>query len=116
MLDLCKFLGVEVDEEFEIQGYKYKVMQDNLLYFEKQKWVISQIELNELMASNIKRLPWKPKFNEMYWFLSVESESGIEVYTWEDDIVDSRTYQRTTLYKTREEAQEAVKALGWEIE
>lgn len=68
MSEVAKLLGVELEEEFKIDGYrcKYKLTNDGLKYWldDLQKWCSSRL-LEELLAGKLKiiKLP-KPILDE----------------------------------------------------
>lgn len=56
---------------------------------------------------------FKPKLDEKYWVLDDSVVNGFEEYINLNDIHDKLSFNRIPLYRTEEEAKEAVKAMGW---
>lgn len=69
MKEVAKLLGVELEEEFKIEGFrcKYKLTNDGLMYWSylDSKWLISGF-LNELLTGEVKiiKLP-KPILDDI---------------------------------------------------
>ena len=70
MLDLCKLLGVEEGEEFGIKLFgvidKYRLKNGKLEYYDGfiNKWVESTISMNDILESEIIKLPKKKEFSQ----------------------------------------------------
>lgn len=82
-IDLCKLLQVEEGEEFEIEGFgiKYRVYNNRIQYFNKafKKWRDSILAINELLESEMIKLPKKKKFSQdtLNFFKCIDKE-----YKW----------------------------------
>ena len=68
------------------------------------------------MSCEIVKLPWKPKYGEIYYYLNGEDNRGYGLQHWTDEECDENLFKRDLVYKTEEEVKEAVKKLGWVVE
>ena len=114
MEEVAKLFGVELDKEFELI-YKYDptfyatvkltlngvvVIKTNVcdtLTFKNKvlEWLL-------VGDYDIKRKPWKPKFNEKYYSVGVDGST--EEGTWLSDFLDYTLYKIGNCYRTAEEA------------
>lgn len=81
MADVAKMLGVELEEEFFLthSNVRYKITNNGLCYKNGNDWsVFSDSSLVNLIkgAFEIKKLPWKPKKGERYYYVSWYKENG----------------------------------------
>ena len=69
-IDLCKLLGVEEGEEFKLKLFgaigKYRLKDGKLEYYDDfiNKWVKSTISMNDILESEIIKLPKKKQFSQ----------------------------------------------------
>ena len=69
-IDLCKLFGVEEGEEFKLKLFgaigKYKLKNGKLEYYDDfiNKWVESKISINDILESEIIKLPKKKQFTD----------------------------------------------------
>lgn len=67
-IDLCKLLGVEEGEEFNIEGFgiKYRIYNNRLECYDAnfKEWICSTFGFNKLIASEIIKLPKKKQFTD----------------------------------------------------
>ena len=69
-IDLCKIFGVEEGEEFKIELFgaigKYRLKDGKLEYYDDfiNKWVKSTISMNDILESEIIKLPKKKQFSQ----------------------------------------------------
>ena len=69
-IDLCKLLGVEEGEEFKLKLFgaigKYRLKNGKLEYYDDfiNKWVESTISMNDILESEIIKLPKKKEFTD----------------------------------------------------
>ena len=69
-IDLCKLFGVEEGEEFKIKLFgvieKYRFKNGKLEYYDDfiNKWVESKISINDILESEIIKLPKKKQFTD----------------------------------------------------
>lgn len=114
MEEVAKLLGVELDEEFElvfpsnsscyatvkltIDGAK--VISTNVYdVFNFKSYLLEHLIKG---SYEIKRKPWKPKFNERYYSVGVDGST--EDGTWLNDFLDYTLYKIGNCYRTIEEA------------
>ena len=68
MIDLCKLLGVEEGEEFNIKGFgiKYRIYNNRLECYDAnfEEWIYSTLGFNKLIASEIIKLQKKKEFKD----------------------------------------------------
>ena len=84
-IDLCKLLGVEEGEEFKLKLFgaigKYRLKNGKLEYYDDfiNKWVESTISINDILESEIIKLPKKKEFtdNELCILRNIDKE-----YKW----------------------------------
>lgn len=78
--DLCKVLGVEENEEFFLNGYKYKIRENQMYSAENPlgvMWAKCEYSLNLLAKAEIKRQPFVPKFEQKYWLPAISNIGGV---------------------------------------
>ena len=69
-IDLCKLLGVEEGEEFKLKLFgtigKYRLKNGKMEYYDDfiNKWVESTISMNDILESEIIKLPKKKQFSQ----------------------------------------------------
>lgn len=114
MEEVAKLLGVELDEEFKlifpsnsscyatvkltIDGAK--VISTNVYDdFNFKSYLLEHLIKGDY---EIKRKPWKPRFNERYYSVGVDGST--EDGTWLNDFVDYTLYKIGNCYRTIEEA------------
>ena len=111
MKAIASMLGVEMDEEFEVDYGKgrvataklkqsgLEVLNTNFGFYGDINRVLLEYLLNG--SCTIKREPWKPDNEEEYY---VVGSDGIEHEYWYGDHVDFSLYKLGNCYKTYEEA------------
>ena len=113
MSEVAKMLGVELGEKFIIEDLDgemmgiavieqsgFKLLEYNINY--TNSWF--QYTLENLLTGKytIKRKPWKPKYEETYWYIDEQGESWGSPFTGSDYI---NYYKLGNCYRTREEAE-----------
>lgn len=78
MPEVARMLGVEINEEFDLiyeTGQKsdwgpYKITRDGLVD-ESGNWTLNETAILNLLKGNynLQKRPWRPKNEEMYWFI-----------------------------------------------
>jgi len=115
MNEVAKILGVELLEEFEIvfpnnpSCHATALLNSEKLYIKDHNlanqdfWQISA--LTNLLNGTymVKRKPWKPMYDELYYFIDEKGE--IYTDTWDDTCFDIIFYKTGNCYKTCEEAE-----------
>lgn len=114
MAEVAKLLGVELDEEFEIDYGRtrtstatitkngLRIINTNMLDFSGD---LNRTTLDWLLIGGcyIKRKPYKPNRNDSYWTIHRGGNSVCLV--WSDDIIDFYAYKLGNCYRTKEEAE-----------
>ena len=114
MEQVAKILGVELGEKFELKSsndscYTLAMFTDDGLKIVETNvsdqcfW--KPYALEHLLKGNytIKRIPWKPSYNDRYY--SVTTGGMIEPGTWLGDFIDITLYKLGNCYCTAEEAE-----------
>lgn len=115
--EIAKLLGVEMEEAFKIRRPAYEVCEKGVYAFFENEGLMkrneqgefdnnSSIEFEDLCLGNyeIVKLPWEPKYGEIYYFLDI-NEKEIMSYPWENDTFDYAMKALGMIYRTREEAE-----------
>ena len=116
MKQVAQMIGVELNEEFLIEGVdeRCKITEDGFFYYDEEGgWQPSMCILDVLEGKRvIEKLPWKPKKGEDYWSfirsLSRKNEWVAEVYMWYDSPCDWAMYNAGMVFKSKEEAMDAL--------
>ena len=112
---LAEYLGVQKYEEFKLvaNNFNYRIADTRLEILKGEFWVESVIGFDVLKRENVRKLPWKPKKGERYWFIDMFTENGYAWFVNNCDMADEKIINRGEIFKTEEEAKERVKELGW---
>ena len=110
MTEVAKLLGVELEEVFRLEKYE-SYFRFTREYFESSldgnDWSIAN-SLTLLAVLNgtatIKKLPWKPKYNEEYYITSINNAFGYNKFYWRGDDSDDEYYNLGLIFKSKEEA------------
>lgn len=112
MSEVAKMLGVELGEIFEIKtdvykSFQFRFVENDFQCFNGKRWVTdanAPVFLKLLLTGEytIKRKPWKPKYEETYWYIDEQGESWGSPFTDSDYI---NYYKLGNCYRTREEAE-----------
>ena len=120
--EICKMLGVELGEEFKIEG-------DNRTYWfdldrlHSGKYVADYEDdamLHDLLCgeAEIVKLPWKPKQGEKYWgflYSSLNDAWVLCLYTWGNNPEDFAFYKAGWVFHTNKEAKAALPKVAKEM-
>ena len=113
MADVAKMLGVELGEEFKIDGDElisgriFKIDETSLLEKDMGNyWGEPDTRLEELLCGDLKiiKLSWKPKDGNTYYCPNITFK-GISCKVWFGTTSDYAIYISGVCYKTREEAE-----------
>lgn len=127
--EICKMLGVELGEEFEIKGYKglvYKFVDDELIVNSTDDRGISGLTANMTLVNLLKgereiiKLPWKPKREGTFWTFCINGDDDddlleVDWYVWHEDVDDLARLKAGWVYRTRAEAEAALPAVAKEM-
>ena len=110
MDEIARMLGVELNEEFMVNGTKFKLTLNGLtrnndatLYCH----ILTSLLTGEL---ELRRKPWKPIKGEIYYYVTEEGLALSE--DWADDNIVLMRYKLGNCYRTIAEAE--VNAHKWE--
>ena len=107
--EVAKMLGVELGEEFECSnGYKYVLREDGIIeskYIDKVSTNTFSSVLVALLNGNltIKRKPWKPKKDDLYYY--ADQEGFVISNRWYNSYTEVLLYKLGNCYRIREEAE-----------
>lgn len=110
MKEVVKLLGVDLEEVFRLENYE-SYFRFTREYFESSldgdNWSIAH-NLTLLAVLNgtatIKKLPWKPKYDEKYYIPSISNAFGYNSFYWQRDDSDEKYYNFGIICKSKEEA------------
>ena len=109
MSQVAKMLEVELGEEFECSnGYKYVLREDGIIeskYIDKFSTNTFSPALVALLNGEltIKRKPWKPKKDNLYYY--VDQEGFVISNRWYNSYTEVLLYKHGNCYRTSEEAE-----------
>ena len=124
--EICKMLGVELGEEFEIKGYKglvYKFVDDELIVNSTDDRGISGLTAHMTLVNLLKgereivKLPWKPAMYEEYWtFGKLGKQWIVGTLIWKELPYEILLFDKGWGFRTKEEAQAALPKVAAEME
>ena len=113
MEEVAKLLGVELEEEFRIEGthvdYIYKISEKGLfLRCSGRDWweevPDTLVQMLAGMTRKIIKFPWKPQKDDTYYMPTVTSTGKCSTLWWSNDDYDKEYYRMGLICKTSEEA------------
>lgn len=124
--DVARLLGVEVEEEFKIDGlpsiYKFTKyglfrQKENLANYWDMALATCDGQLVgvlDLLISGkrkIVKLPWKPKDGETYYvaYFDNDNKNSVELCSWHSTTLDYALLKSGVIYRTREECEAHLK-------
>lgn len=125
---ICKMLGVELGEEFEIEGYKgliYQFTDDELIVRSENDPESVYTTVNMTLVSllrgkrEIVKLPWKPKNGDVYYTFirdRIDRTCTLVSYRWDGCVIDIALLKVGWVYRTRAEAAAALPAVTAEMD
>ena len=114
---IAEMLGVEFDKPFKIKGYEV----DYIINDKGFQLLVSKSKLHdpdargilyELLRGELEIDRW-PEEGDRYYHPSVVLPSGTRVKTFDGDTFDHIIKKRVGIYRTKEEAKEKARELGW---
>ena len=115
MKEVAKLLGVEFGEEFKIKGsvISFKLTEEGL--FDEYK-VSHELMLSRLLAGELvaEKPLFKPSKGD-YYYTYVDSTGIAERLSWDEDLFDLAQYKAGIVFRTREEAKNALEAKKQEL-
>ena len=126
MCEICKMLGVEIGEEFQVKGddeLTYIFTDDGLKITFAGGIEISQIFTNSVFVAlvmskdEIIKLPWKPKKGEDYYtFGGSDGSWRVSQQRWTCHPFDLALLDKGWVYRSEKEAQAALPAVAKELD
>lgn len=113
MSEVAKLLGVELNEEFDVNCcgvQSYHLTEEGLFDSDEKS---NSLMLMFLLAGGeeIIKKPWKPKYGERYFYISIRDEhSYIYENEWEDTSTDYELYHTGNFFRTEKEARKNIEA------
>lgn len=123
--EICKMLGVEIGEEFKVEGedaLTYRFTDDKLKVTYDGGVEISNISTNSAFVNlvdgqdEVVKLSWKPKKGEDYYtFGGSDSSWRVSQQHWTCHPFDLALFEKGWVYRTRAEAEAALPAVAKEM-
>lgn len=120
--EICKMLGVELGEEFKIEGDNrtYWFDLDGLHSGEYVAEDEDDVMLHDLLCGDIEivKLPWKPKKDETFYTFGIhatETKWVVVSAKWWDNVKNLALYKIGWIYRSQAEAEAALPAVAAEI-
>ena len=101
--------------EYECGGLIYKI-SDGLLLVEiigEDNYGKSSLSYNNALTMEFTECEFNPSKDEYYYFPSFEQSDGYDDYRWYGGTIDNNIKNTVGVYRTKEQAMEKVKELGW---
>ena len=120
--EITKMLGVELGEEFKIEGDNrtYWFDLDGLHSGEYVAEDEDDAMLHDLLCGEVEivKLPWKPKQGEKYWgfwYSQLNDAWLVILYTWSNNPEDFAFYKAGWVFHTKKEAKAALPTVAKEM-
>ena len=114
MQDVARMLGVELGEEFKIEGSNliYKFFENELCFRCIEGWCPTKYQFLDLIKgdSKIVKLPWQPKDEEHYYFPAAGFQYSCQV-TWRNSPIDFALKEAGMVFRAKEECEAALPEL-----
>ena len=109
--EIAKMFGLELDEVFQIKGFKgeFKFDPQGLVSKDSQgKWLFDSTILRRLLSGDLEvvRPPYRPQTGDLYWSY-IYSGWVVAGSDWIDDAVDHARLEAGMVFRTQEEALDA---------
>jgi hypothetical protein len=101
------FCGVE-------SGHKYKVENKELIFYNgiEHIWMASNKTYNEVIDTEFEPCKWVPKIKDIYYYPNFTKQL-VGVSCWDGFENELAIKRNVGVYRTKEEAIERAKELGW---
>ena len=120
--EIARMLGVELGEEFKVEG-------DNRTYWfdldglHSGKYVVDVEDdamLHDLLCGKVEivKLPWKPKQGDVFWsfYRSISSDKWLAIsITWTNAVTDIARFKVGWCYRTEAEAKSALPVVATKL-
>ena len=114
MADVARMLGVELGEEFKIDGSNliYKFFENGLCFQCDGAWLPAEYQFFDLIKgdSKIVKLPWQPKVGDVYYRPWRYFTGATSIY-WDNAVEDFALKEAGMIFRTAEECEAALPAL-----
>ena len=114
MADVAKMLGVELGEEFKIEGSNliYKFFENELCFRCIEGWCPTKYQFLDLIKgdSKIVKLPWRPKKGEVYC-RPMDGFEDVDFDNWSNHPIDFALKEAGMIFRTKEECEAALPEL-----
>ena len=114
MADVARMLGVELGEEFKIDGSNliYKFLENGLYFRCIEGWLPAIYQFLDLIKGELEivKLPWQPKDGEYYYFPAVDFQYSCPA-AWHNCPIDFALKEAGMVFKTKAECEAALPAL-----
>ena len=122
MYEICKMLGVELGEEFKIDGDNrtYWFDLDGLHSGEYVAEDEDDAMLHDLLCGEVEivKLPWKPKQDETFYTFGIhatETKWVVVSVKWWDNVKNLALYKIGWVYRSQAEAEAALPKVAAEM-
>lgn len=123
--EICKMLGVEIGEEFKVEGVAdktYKFIIDELIVCGEENTNHGYVSANMMLVSlakgdaNLIKLPWKPKKGDVYFTFTLMGDKwGTHSYWWGGFPDEYALLDKGWIYRTEKEAEDALTKVAAEM-
>lgn len=123
--EICKMLGVEIGEEFKVEGVAdktYKFIIDELIVCGEENTNHGYVSANMMLVSlakgdaNLIKLPWKPKKGDVYFTFTLMGDKwGTHSYWWGGFPDEYALLDKGWVFRTEKEAEDALPKVAKEM-
>ena len=115
MQDVARMLGVELGEEFKLDGTerKYKFTENGLYFYAPDGWwQCPSVLLPRILRGNVEivKLPWQPKVGDVY-YRPWRYFKGVTSTYWNNAVEDFALKEAGMIFRTAEECEAALPEL-----
>lgn len=114
MQDVARMLGVELGEEFKIDGSNliYKFLENGLYFRCIEGWLPAIYQFLDLIKGELEivKLPWQPGLCDAYYYPN-HTFSSVEGNLWNNSAIDFALKEAGMIFRTAEECEAALPAL-----
>lgn len=114
MQDVARMLGVELGEEFKIDGsnLNYKFLENGLYFRCIEGWLPAIYHFLDLIKGELEivKLPWEPKSGDEYYYPACNFKDVFST-NWTYSVVDFSYKEAGLIFKTYEECEAALPEL-----
>lgn len=115
MADVAKMLGVELGEEFKLDGRKtkYKFTENGLYFYAPDGWwQCSNVMLPKILKGELEivKVPWQPEGGDEYYYPACNFKDIFST-NWSYSVSDFAFKEAGMIFRTREECEAAMPEL-----